>query len=197
MKWLSILVVSLLLFTSCIKKADRLSKNTKPQDDEAFMQNIYLQAQGAAKEKNHLRSIYLHEKNCALGYAPSCNRLAYRYYKGDIIKTNHTKAQILYHRACSQLGDHLACFNEANMLRSNHKDYHSARISYDAMCNAGHHNSCYNLAVMYYKGQGVKKRNKKKAAKIIKQACHNGYNRACKIVGKMKKGKITYLPNAQ
>lgn len=193
MRGLSFALLIALLLSGCIKKADRLAKSS--QEDEKLMQDIYSQAQKAKEEKNIFRALFLHEKNCGMGYAASCNTLAFYYYNGKVVQVDHTKAQKLYHRVCAELGDQLGCFNEANIMRTTRKDPKSALVSYQSACNAGHQPSCYNLAVMTYKGVAMDKPHKKRAKKLFNKSCQAGYKKSCKVVGLVKDGKIEYLPN--
>ena len=42
-------------------------------------------------------------------------------------------------------------------------------------------NSCHNLAVLYFEGDGVKKNNKI-ALQLFRKACQNGNQRSCEAI---------------
>jgi len=53
-------------------------------------------------------------------------------------------------------------------------------------CDGGEARGCYNLGLMYYKGEGVRQ-DKVKAAELYTKACHGDYLPACNNLGLMYK----------
>ena len=53
-------------------------------------------------------------------------------------------------------------------------------------CDGGNAIGCYNLGVMYAKGQGIKQNNFK-AIKLFKKACDGGIAAGCKNYALLKK----------
>lgn len=67
------------------------------------------------------------------------------------------------------------------------QDYYNAEKYYEIGCNKGNGDavqaeSCYNLGLMYYKGEGVRQ-DYYKAAKLYKKACDMKYGDACNNLG--------------
>ena len=184
----------LLLFGSgCVKKADRIEASST--QNETLMQEIYTQALEASKDNNPMRSIYLHTKNCEMGYSKSCNRVAYQHYSGEILTQNYSKALELYDKSC-KMKNKYGCFNLANMLRlgegTKAREVSLAFKLYKNNCSNECYRSCFNLAVMYYLGDATPK-DKKLARKYFKKSCHSGMEIACENYIGVKYNKIHYI----
>lgn len=61
-------------------------------------------------------------------------------------------------------------------------DFKSAFEFFEKSCNEGNAKACFNLAVMYDKGEGVKK-SKPKAMQYFQKACDNGEMQVCVLLG--------------
>ena len=61
-------------------------------------------------------------------------------------------------------------------------NYSQAAKLYEQSCNGGVAGSCFNLGLLYDKGQGVKQ-NYAQAAKLYEQACNGGYAESCYNLG--------------
>jgi TPR repeat protein len=197
---LFIVAVSVVLFTACVKKADRVANASSSSEKDAneLREKIYTQAQAAKEEGNTYRSVYLHEKNCGLGYSKSCNRLAYQHYVGEAIIQNHERAFFLYGKSC-KMKNKYGCFNLGNMLRLGHgtktKEFGVAFGVYKDNCADNCYRSCFNMAVMYFKGQGVDK-NVDEATKFFKKACDGGVDLGCKNYLNISEKQVNYLEPA-
>lgn len=191
-----LLFFSLIFLSSCCKKADYPCSSTS--SDIGFMENVYKQAQEASKEGNHLRAIFLHEKNCGMGYSKSCNRIAYQHYKGAVVVEDYQKAFQYYGRSC-QMKNHLGCFNLANMFRLGQgmktREPSVAFKIYKDNCKDECYQSCFNLGVMYFLGHSVKK-DTKKAKKYFQKACDNGLAVGCMNLEEIKKNKVKYIESS-
>lgn len=62
------------------------------------------------------------------------------------------------------------------------KDFKSAFEFFEKSCNEGSGKGCFNLAIMYDKGEGVKK-SKSKAIHYFQKACDNGEMQVCVLMG--------------
>jgi len=180
------LIVLLLSLSSCVKRADRVAPK-EADSNEAQMEEIYDQAH-QSREDNQYRAIYLHKKNCDLGYSESCNRLGAIYLSDRFLKKDEVKAQYFFHRSC-KLGNTMGCHNEGNMLRLIRRDFPSAIGVYKDNCHNNHYTSCFNLAMMYIQGRGVE-RNGRLAKKYFKKACEGDVIEGCKIFANMSKKQI-------
>ena len=58
----------------------------------------------------------------------------------------------------------------------------SANQKFKQLCNDGKMQSCIELGMLYYTGEGVKK-NMKKSQKLFKKACKNRVSRGCYYLG--------------
>jgi|GEM_PF-1218993 len=197
MRFFLILFLSLFLFSSCVKRADRVNGSTSSKDVE-FMEGIYTKAQQAFDEGNYLRAFYLHEKNCGMGYSKSCNRIAYQHYTGKLIVEDHQKAFEFYQQSC-KMNNNYGCFNLANMLRlgqgTKTREPEIAFTHYKNNCTDQCYRSCFNLGVMYFLGHGTKK-DKKRAKKFFKKACNNGLQVGCDNLEEIKNNKIKYIESS-
>ncbi|MBP3221969.1 MAG: sel1 repeat family protein, partial [Neisseriaceae bacterium] len=61
-------------------------------------------------------------------------------------------------------------------------NYTQAAKLFEQACHGGNAKGCYNLGVLYDKGQGVKQ-NYAQAAKLFEQACHGGDAQGCFNLG--------------
>ncbi len=72
----------------------------------------------------------------------------------------------------------------------NNDEKEKAIILWRAACNVGKFIGCYNLALMYDKGDGVSQ-NKKKAKELYGKACKEGNKMSCKNYRKLKEQGIS------
>lgn len=180
--WLVWLVLVALL-SGCVKKTDRLARESADTTPVVDPVAIYQEAINAKKEDNVYRAIYLHKKNCDMGFGESCNRLGKFYYKGTFLTQDLTKAQSFFHRAC-KLGSKRGCQNEGNMLRLVSQDFPAAFAVYQDNCLNDHYESCYNIAMMYSEGRGVEQ-SYRRAKRYFKKACDGEIKRACQMHAEM------------
>ena len=61
-------------------------------------------------------------------------------------------------------------------------DFKSAFELFEKSCKEGNAKACFNLAVMYDKGEGVQK-SKSKAIHYFQKACDNGEMQVCVLMG--------------
>ena len=66
----------------------------------------------------------------------------------------------------------------------NNKEYDEAAELFKKACDGGKMSGCYNLGVMYKKGNGVEK-NEQKAVELYKKACDGGKMLGCTNLGFM------------
>ena len=66
----------------------------------------------------------------------------------------------------------------------NNKEYDKAAELFKKVCDGGEVRGCYNLGVMYEKGNGVEK-NFSKAVELYKKACDDGEMLGCYNLGVM------------
>ena len=60
---------------------------------------------------------------------------------------------------------------------------------YKKACEGGHNKGCYNLAMMYYKGEGVMS-NQEMAITYTRMACNQKYQAACDVLDKVMAGTL-------
>ncbi len=85
-------------------------------------------------------------------------------------------AMQLLEQACV-LGQAIACTARGVALVNDEPK--GAVASFAKGCDAGEPTSCMQLGLMYKEGKGMRKKNEKKAAELLKKACDAGLKDAC------------------
>lgn len=154
---------------------------------------------GIGVEQDLKKSFDVFGVACRLKNSMGCYNIAIMYDKGYIVKRNRTKAISFFEESCD-LGDPFACYylGEAYAKGEGVKpsrygeglvpnqdgdlvnpDYGKVVKYYEKACNIDvRTDGCFDLANMYFAGNGVEK-NLAKAAELFGKACQGQRGKAC------------------
>ena len=181
-----------------LKKGDKLAfilDNCDIGTYEKYLKNknslVYIQMFKSMFKENHTpnteeREEFLKYTRMAadLGNADAQNELGVRYYKGEGVEKDHTKAAEWYRKAAEQglaeaqynLG---LCYDKGEGVE---KDHAKAAEWYRKAAEQGYADAQYNLSLCYYNGQGVEK-DYTKAAEWVRKAAEQGLAKAQFVLG--------------
>ncbi|WP_084394631.1 tetratricopeptide repeat protein [Henriciella pelagia] len=114
-------------------------------------------------------------------WARNCRKLADIYRKGQGVRQDYPRAQSLYHRACFEGDDAVACSQQAHVsFKGNDGDVDLpyARKLYKAACDLGDQTACAGYGSMLYRGQGGPMQ-RTTGKQYIQNACAAGDEWAC------------------
>ena len=128
------------------------------------------------------------EKRCYSGSMVDCYELGYMYQEGEGVRQSFYSAarlfrmvcnagepKDLYLDACYELGFIYFLGNEAGIKQ----DFRYAMELFSNACDKGEAKSCYQLGMMHFNGDGVRK-NRASAKDYYNKACSLGLNDGCK-----------------
>ncbi|GBG25897.1 Cytochrome c oxidase assembly factor 7-like [Hondaea fermentalgiana] len=117
---------------------------------------------GKDEAEQKAKSFELTDRACEYGNSQACSAIASHYLYGFGCAKDVPKAQKLFENACEE-NDPIACFKLGRLFLDGERKHHVPRDAPRAFthmkkaCDLGHPNGCQVLAVMYRKGDGVKK----------------------------------------
>ena len=118
---------------------------------------------------------------CSAGEGVSCGAMALilrLQSPPDIEKS------LVYCRKGCELGDLDSCAQEAYIFtQPPRSDMKQAAHLFKRYCNQSHAKSCFNYAVMLYKGQGVAE-DREHSLRVMSFACELGDAEACSSIGR-------------
>ena len=157
---------------------------------------------GEGVKKSYPIAAKLYKKACDKGYATGCYNLGWMYKDGDGVKKSYLKAKKLFGKSCD-MGNKEGCnlynklqnkdemtadslqddIRQAEILNSGYHaykkgNYSKARRIFQKLCNGGSAEGCFNIGLIYDKGQGVKK-SYLKAKKFYSKACDGESAEGC------------------
>lgn len=143
----------------------------------------WMYANGVGVKKDYEKSLAYYNRACQLGSDLGCYNLglmsnAYNIYGMTKDKMNYVEMNYV---ACEQ-GDIVGCGNLGWMYATGssgaEQSYYNAAKYLTRACDAGHMQSCNNLAVLYDGGFGVRQ-DKRKAIELFGLACDYGIETGC------------------
>ncbi len=124
-------------------------------------------------------------------------KLATMYLQGDKVEENH-KTAIKYFQLAAKDGSGSAIYDLARMCQEGmaplKKDISTCILLYKQAAAYGIANAAYNLGLMYYYGDHVKK-DLSKAANWMQSACNKGLQDACTFINKNNLSKYIKYDN--
>lgn len=147
-------------------------------DDDGCIGAADVYSRGLLGQVDHGSAIPLLDKACKRGSGNACVKLAEKYAGALGTKQDDDKAAALYKQAFQALsmqcpGDATACYQLGNLLtegKGTEKDATAAFKAFDAGCDSGSGDACYEVARAYYTGSGVTQ-DQPKAIAVLGRAC--------------------------
>ncbi len=147
----------------------------------------FMNQQGEGGATNKLLAIELYARGCELGFAKGCSKASVAYRDGKEVVTDLALAARLARLGCDK-EDREACEQYkllATTPGSGGADGSTAEVRQLADgCEGGSADACFEVAVRYDDGKGVKQ-DKQKAAVAYKDSCDKGDLRGCHNLGVM------------
>ena len=130
--------------------------------------------------------VWLYQKACDAGSAPTCNSLGLIYANGEGVPQDQLRAAGLYRQACDG-GNPPGCTNlgyvYAHGLGVSADQSHALRLYQDG-CSGGDAAGCEDLGFMYAHGRGVAI-DQSRAVQFYQQGCDGGNPAGCTNLGFM------------
>jgi len=144
----------------------------------------------AFKKGDFQKTVSLMELPCQVTKGPSCGLIGAIFRDGGGgVKRDTQKALAYMKQACE--GSYSKSCMDMGILYQSHKKIDKAVESYEAGCTKNNVGSCYNLATMYYRGDGIPK-SLEKAKEFYKKACDLGdRENGCKRYEMLSSGVMT------
>lgn len=125
-------------------------------------------------------------RSCDLGNGKGCVMMGDKYWYGEGVPKDLTKATVLYGRGCDY-GDGLGCTRRG----SDYQEGRGVPVSFTTAnqffikgCNANHAGSCYLLAANYNRGRGVEP-NDTRMVQLYSKACDLQDGEACSTLASL------------
>ncbi len=162
--FIKLFTILILFYISANAKTFQCTKEKIPQ--------CIKEGSKAFKKGNFQKTIALMELPCQVTEGASCGLIGALYLtaKGSV-KKDTQKALFYMKKACK--GSYPKSCMDMGILYQSLKKFNKAVESYETGCAKNNIGSCYNLATMYYRGDGIPK-SLEKAKKLYKKACELG-----------------------
>lgn len=170
-----------------LEKARRAFESACSHDDAASCSSLGdMLVKGEGGPADGARGVSLHRRACELGAGAACVKSAVAYRDGASVARSPELAAAQARRGCEK-GDSASCalFKELATVA----DSGGAGMTAEAklvmdQCEGGSGNACFDLALRYDDGKGLKV-DKTRAAAMYKVSCEKGDSRACHNFGVM------------
>lgn len=135
--------------------------------------------------KDERQAFQFYNRACMGRMESGCDAMADMYVAGQGVTANPTEAARIRQGSCER-GNTLSCRSLAKMYTEGvgvpKKDLEMAAKLHEKACYLRSNNDCYELALKYEKGDGVKQ-DGKKVAEFFQRACNFGNSLACANMG--------------
>jgi TPR repeat protein len=127
---------------------------------------------------------------CDRGDAEGCKNLGALYEQGQSVEQDVAQALAAYEKACVHgQGDACAAAERIDRRSAEMNKARAAlrQLPSEAACHSGNASECAATGLAYFRGDGVP-RNVERAVGFLQQACSQGYEPSCTLVGPMLHG---------
>jgi len=150
----------------------------------AFFAAKAAQADALNRQEHYEEAAPLYHLACVGGNAYACFRLGYKYYHGEGVADDHSRAFKLYSKACDG-GNVDGCIYVGLLTEAGDgvpQSYPQAFTLFSRICDSGSAEGCRELGRLYENGDGVAQ-NYSQADAFYSKACYGGYADGCVLRG--------------